>query len=186
MPSIAELCNGAGDAGFGLSHANIARQLYCPQHEFSAFTGSKLTRPTPVRATDGRIHLVYELVLTNTAGIPVVVDRAEVRDAACARAGGSGGTDQRTAWLPGALGPATVGPRGAVAGIQLAGVAPGSFAVRKVSPIALGPPVGPGIWVADEGCCAKPIAAACTAMSGRSAKSVTCSMTGQSTAGGFG
>ena len=39
----------------------------------------------------------------------------------------------------------------------------GSFAVRKVSPIALRPPVGPGIWVADEGCRqSRPSSSACS------------------------
>ncbi len=59
----------------------IAQLSVAPGSQFSVFAGSKLTRPAPVRATDGRIHLVYELVLTSTAGIPVAVDQVEVRDA---------------------------------------------------------------------------------------------------------
>ena len=59
----------------------IAQLSVAPGSQFSVFAGSKLTRPAPVRATDGRIHLVYELVLTSTARIPVAVDQVEVRDA---------------------------------------------------------------------------------------------------------
>jgi len=49
-----------------------------------ALTGlaaSFLTRPQPVRGTDGRFHIAYELMLTNTVQFPLDVKRVEVRDA---------------------------------------------------------------------------------------------------------
>jgi hypothetical protein len=43
---------------------------------------SLLATPGPVEMTDGKVHLTYELVLTNVAPVPVRVDRIELRDAA--------------------------------------------------------------------------------------------------------
>ena len=37
--------------------------------------------PEPVRGTDGRFHIAYELVLTNTVQFALDVKRVEVRDA---------------------------------------------------------------------------------------------------------
>jgi len=45
-------------------------------------TGSFVTTPAPVEMTDGKVHLTYELVLTNVAPVPVRVDRIELHDAA--------------------------------------------------------------------------------------------------------
>jgi hypothetical protein len=49
-----------------------------------AITGlaaSFLTHPQPVRGTDGRFHIAYELMLTDTTQFPLDVGRVEVRDA---------------------------------------------------------------------------------------------------------
>ena len=178
-----------------LAQAVVGIQL-APGSQFSIFAGSKLTRPIPVRATDGRIHLVYELVLTSTAGIPVAVDQVEVRDARSQRlllslsgealaanmnplAGLPAGAPPSAATTVGASGASIVWfdvtvrraadvPRVLEHLVSATTMPPspglptslsarvGNFAVRNVSPIALGPPVGPGIWVADEGCCVNP------------------------------
>ncbi|HEU4998858.1 MAG TPA: M23 family metallopeptidase [Lapillicoccus sp.] len=45
-------------------------------------SASFLTTPGPVEMTDGKVHLTYELVLTNVAPAPVRVDRIELQDAA--------------------------------------------------------------------------------------------------------
>jgi hypothetical protein len=52
-----------------------------PGTEFSAFAASVLTRPAPAVATDGRVHIAYELVLTNTTRAKLKLDRLQVRDA---------------------------------------------------------------------------------------------------------
>lgn len=39
------------------------------------------TTPAPVRGTDEKIHLAYEVLVTNAAGLPFQLDRFEVRDA---------------------------------------------------------------------------------------------------------
>jgi hypothetical protein len=49
--------------------------------KFSGLAASFLTRPWPVRGTDGRLHIAYELVLTNTTQFALDVQRVEVRDA---------------------------------------------------------------------------------------------------------
>ena len=174
----------------------IAQLSVAPGSQFSVFAGSKLTRPAPVRATDGRIHLVYELVLTSTARIPVGVDQVEVRDAHSQRvllslsgealaanmnplAGLPAGAPPSAATTVDASGTSIVWfdvtvrraadvPRVLEHLVSATTMPPspglptsfsarvGNFAVRNVSPIALGPPVGPGIWVADEGCCVDP------------------------------
>jgi peptidase M23-like protein len=41
-----------------------------------------LTVPEPVKASDGRIHLAYELLLTNASALPVRISQVEVADAA--------------------------------------------------------------------------------------------------------
>jgi hypothetical protein len=40
-----------------------------------------LTVPEPVKGSDGRIHLAYELLLTNASALPVKIDQVEVMDA---------------------------------------------------------------------------------------------------------
>jgi len=45
---------------------------------------SFISTPGPVEMTDGKVHLAYELVLTNVAPAPVRVDRIEVHDVATA------------------------------------------------------------------------------------------------------
>jgi hypothetical protein len=53
-----------------------------PDTQFTPLAAALLTVPAPVLATDGRIHLAYELLLTDVAGSPVRIDRVEIRDAA--------------------------------------------------------------------------------------------------------
>jgi Peptidase family M23 len=49
--------------------------------KFSGLAASFLTRPSAVRGTDGRFHIAYELVLTNTLQFALNVQRVDVRDA---------------------------------------------------------------------------------------------------------
>ena len=49
---------------------------------FTPIVGSTFTTPAPVRGTDGRTHLAYELVLTVALNLPFQLQRVEVRDAA--------------------------------------------------------------------------------------------------------
>ena len=55
---------------------------YDPSTKFTQFTAMFLTTPAPVEMTDGKVHLTYELVLTNAAPIPFQVDKIELHDAA--------------------------------------------------------------------------------------------------------
>ena len=48
---------------------------------FAPIASSVLTRPTPVTGTDGRFHIVYEVVLTNNTPVTMGIDGFEVRDA---------------------------------------------------------------------------------------------------------
>ncbi len=52
-----------------------------PGTQFTAVTASTLTVPEPFRASDGRIHLAYELLLTNPTALPVRISRVEVLNA---------------------------------------------------------------------------------------------------------
>jgi hypothetical protein len=52
-----------------------------PGQAFTALAASVLTRPRIVRATDERIHITYELVLTGARARAVNVERVDVRDA---------------------------------------------------------------------------------------------------------
>lgn len=52
-----------------------------PDTQFTPVAGSVLTRPVPVQASDGKVHIAYELVLTNTLPVEVDVNSVEVRDA---------------------------------------------------------------------------------------------------------
>jgi hypothetical protein len=51
-----------------------------PGTEFTPLAASLLTDPTPVRGTDGRFHLAYELVLTNVTPMSISIDRIDVLD----------------------------------------------------------------------------------------------------------
>jgi Peptidase family M23 len=48
---------------------------------FTAFSASVLTHPAPVAATDGRVHITYELVLTNMTSARLRIDNVQVRNA---------------------------------------------------------------------------------------------------------
>ncbi len=48
--------------------------------QFTGLAASFLTHPQPVRGTDGRFHIAYELILTNAVNFPLDVNRVEVRD----------------------------------------------------------------------------------------------------------
>jgi hypothetical protein len=48
--------------------------------QFTGLAASFLTRPQPVRGTDGRFHIAYELMLTNAVQFPLGVNRVEIRD----------------------------------------------------------------------------------------------------------
>ena len=55
---------------------------YDPSTKFTQLTAMFLTTPAPVEMTDGKVHLTYELVLTNAAPIPFRVEKIELHDAA--------------------------------------------------------------------------------------------------------
>jgi hypothetical protein len=50
--------------------------------QVTQLSASFVATPEPVDMTDGKVHLTYELVLTNVAPAPVRVDRIELHDAA--------------------------------------------------------------------------------------------------------
>ena len=52
-----------------------------PGTQFTPITASTLTVPEPVNGSDGRIHLTYELLLTNVTALPVRISQVEVLDA---------------------------------------------------------------------------------------------------------
>ena len=56
-----------------------------PGTAFTPVDVSTLTDPEPVKASDGKVHLAYELVLTNATAFPARIDQVEVRDAATHR-----------------------------------------------------------------------------------------------------
>jgi hypothetical protein len=177
--------------------------------DFAPIASSVLTRPVPVKGTDGRFHIVYEVLLTNNTPVPMGVEGFEVRDArtrrVLARLSGpslaanmgpvagppapstndppdlkpvaalseDAGSDAATSmassqtsvvWLdvkvrsarPRLLEHHIVASSRPPPGTQF------SFSglVGRVqtggAPVVIGPPVGPGIWVADEGCCTNP------------------------------
>jgi Peptidase family M23 len=53
-----------------------------PGTQFTPVTASTLTVPEPVKGSDGRIHLAYELLLTNASALPVRISQVAVLDAA--------------------------------------------------------------------------------------------------------
>jgi hypothetical protein len=177
--------------------------------DFAPIASSVLTRPTPVKGTDGRVHIVYEVVLTNNTPVTMGIDGFEVRDARTRRvlARLSGPT------LAASMGPVAGPPATSTneppdlkpaAGLseEAASDAATTMASSQTSvvwldlkvdsarprllehrlvassrpppgtqfsfsglvgrihtggaPVVIGPPVGPGIWVADEGCCTNP------------------------------
>jgi hypothetical protein len=52
-----------------------------PTTRFTPLTAFTLTTPSPVTGTDGKIHLAYELVLTNLTATTVRLDELDVLDA---------------------------------------------------------------------------------------------------------
>ena len=48
---------------------------------FTPLVAGTYTTPAPVRGTDGKTHLAYELVLTNALPLPFQLERVDVRDA---------------------------------------------------------------------------------------------------------
>lgn len=57
-----------------------------PGTQFTAVTASTLTVPEPFEGSDGRIHLAYELLLTNPTALPVRISQVQVLDASTRRA----------------------------------------------------------------------------------------------------
>jgi len=55
-------------------------QLAAPGPKQTMLAASVLTDPTPVRGTDGRLHIAYELVLTNTVSRKIGIDQIDVLD----------------------------------------------------------------------------------------------------------
>ena len=53
-----------------------------PDTRFTQVAGVVLTSPAPVKASDGRVHIAYELLLTNVLKVEVDINTVEVRDAA--------------------------------------------------------------------------------------------------------
>jgi hypothetical protein len=69
-------------SGFWLgTQAMSASAELPPRTAFSAFAASVLTEPAPVAATDGKVHIVYELVLTNMTPAKLRIDTIQVRNA---------------------------------------------------------------------------------------------------------
>src|SRR5262252_4669127 len=52
-----------------------------PDTKFTPVAGLVLTSPVPVKASDDKVHIAYELVLTNTLHSEVDINTVEVRDA---------------------------------------------------------------------------------------------------------
>ena len=53
-----------------------------PDTAFTPLVAATFTTPAPVRGTDGKTHLAYELVLTDALPLPFQLERVDVRDAA--------------------------------------------------------------------------------------------------------
>jgi hypothetical protein len=66
-----------------LSQARTAADLGpgVASQRFTGVAARLLSRPSPVRGTDGRFHIVYELVLTDMTPFAADVERVEIRDA---------------------------------------------------------------------------------------------------------
>jgi Peptidase family M23 len=176
--------------------------------DFAPIVSSVLTRPTPVKATDGRFHIVYEVVLTNNTPYAMAVEGFEVRDARTRRVlarlsgtslaanmgplAGSPASSSEALNLNAAAGLSEQVASGAATtmassqtsvvwlDLKVSSARPRSLEHRIVAssrpppgpqfsfsglvgrvqtggtPVVIGPPVGRGIWVADEGCCTNP------------------------------
>jgi hypothetical protein len=178
--------------------------------DFAPIVSSVVTRPTPVKATDGRFHIVYEVLLTNNQPYTLAVEGFEVRDARTRRVLARLSGPALAANMGPLAGPPESDPDDAPSNLnpaadlseQAASEATTTMAASqtlvvwldvKVSsprprrlehfvvassrpppgpqfsfsgligrvrtggaPVEIGPPVGRGIWVADEGCCINP------------------------------
>jgi hypothetical protein len=72
-----------------------------PTTRFTAVAVSLMTTPGPVEMSDGKVHLAYELVLTNVATVSFRVDRMEMHDAATAAlVPGTTGRSTSRSWAP--------------------------------------------------------------------------------------
>lgn len=52
-----------------------------PDTRFTPLATSVLTPPMPVKGTDEKVHLTYDILITNASALPVRLDRLEVTDA---------------------------------------------------------------------------------------------------------
>ena len=69
----------------GISTSTQARTAHDPGRgvagqQFTGVAARVLSRPSAVRGTDGRFHVVYELILTDTTSFAVDVERVDIRD----------------------------------------------------------------------------------------------------------
>ena len=64
-------------AGISIPRAGVAET----DPELTGLAASLLASPSAVRGTDGRFHIAYELVLTDSIRFAVDVEQVEVRDA---------------------------------------------------------------------------------------------------------
>ena len=51
-----------------------------PETSFTPLMASTTTTPAPVLGTDGKVHLAYELLLTNAVSLPYAVDSLDIAD----------------------------------------------------------------------------------------------------------
>jgi hypothetical protein len=192
------------------AHGAVGSRATVDRLDFAPIVSRVLTRPTPVKGTDGRFHIVYEVVLTNNTPVTLAVESLEVRDARTRKALASLSGPALAANMGPLAGPAANDPndpsnlKPAASLVDQAATSdaattmassqtsvvwldlevrsarprslehflvassrppPGqqfSFSglIGRVqtggTPVAIGPPVGPGLWVADEGCCTHP------------------------------
>ena len=178
--------------------------------DFAPIVSRVLTRPTPVKGTDGRFHIVYEVVLTNNTPVTLAVESLEVRDTRTRKALASLSGPALAANMGPLAGPAANDPNDPsnlkpAAGLVDQAATPDAATTMASSqtsvvwldlkvrsarprslehfivassrpppgqqfsfsgligrvqtggtPVVIGPPVGPGLWVADEGCCTNP------------------------------
>ena len=61
---------------------NAAGGGIAPSTLFTPLVAGTYTTPAPVRGTDGKTHLAYELTLTNALPLPFTLQRVDIRDAA--------------------------------------------------------------------------------------------------------
>jgi Peptidase family M23 len=194
----------------GTAVGAVGRGVAVDRLDFAPIVSSVLTRPTPVKATDGRFHIVYEVLLTNNVPNTMAVESFEVRDARTRRVLARLSGPALAANMGPLAGPPATDPDDApsdlnpAAGLseQAASDASTTMASSQTSavwldlkvgsarprslehlitassrpppgaqfsfsglvgrvrtggtPVVIGPPVGPGLWVADEGCCTNP------------------------------